>query len=449
MLSLPFLREAAPRGILLCAGFVMAVGIGVPGLSGQDRSLVDRVAAQVGDSVIALSQIEERIFELQSGGVEIPPRESDNWRLLQRDILEQLINEQLIVQAAIQDTTITVDELEIEDIVAEEIESRVTEFGGQDVFEEGLSAQGLTLPAYRDYLRVQIIRQRYTQQYMANRSASLASVIVEDSEVTAFMEEQKDALGERPPTAIFAQIILVPAPSDSAKEVALAEANRIRQLALEGDDFAELAQEYSQDPGSAENGGDLGWFRRGSGFVQAFDDAAFGLAAGQISEPVETQYGFHVIKVNRRQSGEVRASHILIPVSADTDDLQVARERAAELRGRLQAGEPFPELRVEYGDLEQPDTLTVPFTQLQDLPPGYAEPLSQANTGDVLEPVEYTIRGATRLSVIKVVEVLPAGPYSLDDPGLREQILQNLQQQKLVDQIIEELRSKTYVQIRM
>jgi peptidyl-prolyl cis-trans isomerase SurA len=438
-------RLAYPSAVVLLLGIALPTSE----LSGQDRSLVDRVAAQVGDSVIVLSQIEERVFELQSGGVEIPQRGSDEWRQLQRDILTQMIDEQLIVQAAIQDTTITVDDLEIEDLVADEIDARVTRFGGQEVFEQGLAAQGLTLPAYRDYLRGQIRRQRYTQQYMAKRSAGLASIIVEESEIQEFFEEQRDVLGERPPVVEFAQIILVPAPSDSLKEAALTEANRIRQLALEGGDFAELAREYSQDPGSKENGGDLGWFRRGSGFVQAFEDAAFATPVNQISQPVETQFGFHIIKVNRRQSGEVRASHILIPVSAASDDVQRARAIAEEVKGRLEAGEPFSELRTEYGDVEEPDSLSVPFNQLRELPPGYAEPLSRADGGEVLGPIEYSARGNTRLAVVEVVDVLPAGPYSLDDPGLRDQILQNLQQQKLVEQILEELRTKTYIQIRM
>ncbi|MBT8397995.1 MAG: peptidylprolyl isomerase, partial [Gemmatimonadetes bacterium] len=355
--------------------------------------------------------------------------------------------EQLIVQAAIQDTTISVDDLEVEDMVSEEIDSRIARFGGQETFEQGLSAQGITLPAYRDYLRGQIRRQGLTQQYMAKRSANLASVIVEESEVRGFFEEQRDMIGDRPPTVVFAQIILVPSPSDTAREAALAEATRIRELALEGQDFGELAKEFSQD-GSAANGGDLGWFRRGD-MVPEFEDAAFGLAINEISEPVESQFGFHVIQVNRRRSGEVRASHILIPVSPTTTDLDGFRQEAGDLMARLEGGEAFEELRSAFGDPESPDTLTVPISQLSDLPPGYAGTLASADAGQILGPVEYEARGETRLAVIKVVDVLTAGPYSLEDPGLRERILQNLQQQKLVDQILDELRAKTYIQIRM
>ena len=429
---------------LLLAG----MNLGPPGLQAQDRSLVDRIAAVVGDSVIVLSQIQERIFQLQSQEVEIPESGSDEWVQLQRDILDQLIGEQLILQAALQDTTIALDDLEVESLVSEEIDQRTTAFGGQQAFEESLSQDGYTLSSYRDFLRGQIRRQRLYQQYMGKRSAGLASVIVEETEVQQFFEEQREAIGERPPTVLFAQIIMVPSPSDSAREAALAEGNRIHGLAMEGEDFAELATRFSQDPGSKDNGGDLGWFRRGD-LEESFDEAAFNLAVNEISPPVESPFGFHIIQVNRRRSGEIRASHILILVDPSPADLDRARQSANDVKTRVEAGEAFEALREEFGDTSQPDTLTVPFDQLQELPPGFAEPLAGSDAGQVLGPVEYETRGEIRLAVMKVLEVLPAGPYTLDDPELRSRIMQTLQQQKLVDQILAELRSKTYIQIRM
>lgn len=430
------------------AMLLLAIGLVAPGLHAQDRSLVDRVAAVVGDSVIVLSQIEERLFQLQSRGVEVPARGSGEWIQMQRDILDQMIGEQLIVQAAIQDTTIVVDEIEVENLVSEEIEQRSAQLGGQQVFEDGLSQQGFTLSAYRDFLRGQIRQQRLYQQYMGKRSAGLASVVVEESEIQAFFEEQREAIGQRPPTVVFGQVILLPEPSDSAREGALAEANRVREMAVEGQDFGELAKRFSQDPGSKDNGGDLGWFRRGQ-MVEAFEEAAFGLAVNEISPPVESPFGFHIIQVNRRRSGEIRASHILIPVAPTAADIETTHQMAEEVKTRLQAGEGLEVLRAEFGDPESPDTLRVPFDRLQELPPGFAEPLSRSDSGQVLGPIEYEARGETRFAVMKVLEVLPAGPYTLDDPELRGRIVQTLQEQKLVEEILDELRSKTYIQIRI
>ncbi len=432
----------------------LALGVGLIGvtipptkLAAQDRSLVDRIAAVVGDSIIALSQVQERIFQLQAGGTEVPPQGSAEFLQLQRELLDQMINEQLIVQAAVKDTTILVDDLEVEGLVAEEIDGRVAEFGTQQTFEDGLAAQGFTLSGYRDLLRGQVRQQRLYQQFMQKKSVGLSTVIVEETEIQEFFDAQREAIGERPTTVVFAQIILVPTPSDSVREAARAEANRVRQLAIDGGDFAELAKEHSQGP-SGEAGGDLGWFRRGD-MVQEFSDAAFGMAINEISPPVESSFGFHVIQVNRRRSGEVRASHILFTVEPSPADVELFVETAGDLKGRLESGEDFETLRQDFGDTEQPDTLPIPLGRLQELPPGFAEPLSRADAGDVLDPIQYETREGIRIGVVKVVDVLPAGPYTVDDPQLRGQIIQNLQQQKLVEQILDELRAKTYIQIRM
>jgi peptidyl-prolyl cis-trans isomerase SurA len=435
------------RILNLTVWLMSSVCLGFSPLEAQDQSLVDRVAAVVGDSVIVLSQIEERIFQLQAQGAEVPERGSDAWVQLQRDVLDQMIGEQLIVQAASRDTTIVVDPLEVENLVSEEINQRVTDFGGQQAFEAGLARQGFTLAGYREFLRGQIRQQRLYQQYMAKRAAGLSSVIVEESEIESFFEEQRAAIGDRPPTVVFAQIIMAPAASDSVWEAARSKADSVRQMALEGEDFAELARRFSDD-GSKEAGGDLGWFRRGV-MVEEFEDAAFNLAVNEISEPVRSPFGYHLIRVDRRRSGEVRASHILFRVGPSPSDVEAATELAADIKARLEAGEDFATLREEYGRTQEPDTLRVPFNQLRELPPGYAEPLSQADPGQVLDPILYRAREEPRLAIIKVLDVLPAGPYTLEDSDLRNRIMQTLQQQKLVDQILDELRSKTYVQIRL
>lgn len=439
-----------PGKLILLTGGLLFAGmfVGPPGLQAQDRSLVDRIAAVVGDSVIALSQVEERLLQLEAQDVEIPARGSEEWVLLQREILDQLIGEQLILQAALQDTTIAVDDLEVENLVSEEIDQRTTSLGGQQAFQRILSQEGYTLSSYRDFLRGQIRQQHLYQQYMGKRSAGLASVIVAEAEVQQFFEEQREAIGERPPTVVYAQIIVAPSPSDSARDAVLAEANRIHGLAIEGEDFGELARRFSQDPGSKDNGGDLGWFRRGE-MVESFENAAFNLAINEISPPVESPLGFHIIRVNRRRSGELMASHILILVDPSPADLDRARQLAVDVKTRIEAGEAFEALREEFGDTSQPDTLTVPFDQLRELPPGFAEPLARSEAGQVLGPLEYETRGELRLAVMKVLEVLPAGPYTLDDPQLRSRIMSTIQQQKLVEQILGELRSKTYIQIRM
>lgn len=98
-------------------------------------------------------------------------------------------------------------------------------------------------------------------------------------------------------------------PRDEAQ--ALARIIEVQQKVGAGEDFAELAKQYSDDTGSAANGGDLGWFAQGSGLIQEFEDAAFALQAGQVSEPVKTDYGYHLIKVDERDPARALDAYTL------------------------------------------------------------------------------------------------------------------------------------------
>jgi len=441
-------RLSAPlsAGFLSIALFLGGTITASPPLAAQQGDLVDRIVAVVGDSVITLTQLQERIFQLSAQGIEVPTEASALARL-QRELLDQVIGEQLIVQAALRDSTIIVEEAQLEEIVSQDLQERAGSFpGGQPAFQRTLQEQGWTLASYREFLRGQVRQQQLYQQYMAKRSRDLAGVMVEEAEVEAFFEEQRDRLGQRPPSVSFTQIILLSSPSDSAKETARAEAERIRQMALDGEDFEELARRFSQEPGSQESGGDLGWFRRGD-MVGAFEEAAFDLAVNEISETVESSFGFHIIKVERRRSGEVRARHILIQAEVSDGDKIQAREMAEAVISRLEAGEDFAALREEFGDPQTPDSLEYPFDRLRELPPGFAEPLLQSEADQIIGPIEFEAQGVTRYGIIQVQEVRAGGEFSLDE--LRPQIRERLQQDKLVDQILEELRSQTYIQIRI
>lgn len=441
-------RKSGPKAAgALALGLILAgPWVWGSGLAAQEGDLVDRIAAVVGDSVITMTQIQERVFQLASQGQEIPTEPLAQARL-QREILDQIIGEQLIVQAALRDSTIQVVESDLDEMVARDIQGRASQFpGGQAAFQEALQAQGWTLASYRDFLRGQVRQQQLYQQYMAKRSRDLSGIVVLDSEIEAFFQEQEGNLGERPPTVAFTQIIVLSSPSDSAKSIARAEAVRIRGMALEGEDFAELASRFSMEPGADDSGGDLGWFRRGD-MVEAFEDAAFTLPLDVISEPVETPFGFHIIKVERRRAGEVRARHILIQAEATDQDRSRAEGIANDLRARLEAGEDFTALREEFGDQQAPDSLEYAFDQLRDLPPGFAEPLLQGDPGQVVGPIQYEAQGMLRYAVLHIQDVRQGGQYTLDE--VRPQIRERLQQERLVDKILEELRNQTYVQIRI
>jgi len=153
-----------------------------------------------------------------------------------------------------------------------------------------------------------------------------SEISITEAELRQYYDQNREEF-EQPATAeaSLVQLSRVPGPADSA--AVLERAREIRQQILDGADFTEMARQHSADPGTAENGGDLGWFQRGD-MTPAFEEAAFSLEPGQVSEPVLTQFGYHLIRVEEREGERVHASHILIPI-------RLSGESENELLGRV------------------------------------------------------------------------------------------------------------------
>lgn len=408
-----------------------------------DPEFVDRIAAVVGDSIVTFSQVTERLFQL---GPQNLPTDSAALEELRGQVLQTLINEQLLLQAALKDTLITVDDERMDQIVEEELNSRTQSMGGQTALQRALTEQGFTLPSYREFLKAEARKQNLQQQYLARRAANRRPPVVDESEMREFYDAQEAGLPDRPATITFANVVLDVQPSDSAKEAARLQAEDLLAQIESGEDFQALAKQYSEDPGSSQSGGDLGWFRRGSGFVKEFEDAAFRLLPGQVSQPVETQFGYHLILIERVRGPERKARHILIRPAITPADLERTRALAADLRERLDAGTPFAQLQEEYGAGPIPDTTVIPANQLGQLPPGYAAALQGAQAGDDIGPIEFATAGRTSFGLAHVIEIRESGRPTFED--VRTEVQQVLSQQKIQEAILDELRSKAHIEIR-
>ncbi len=142
----------------------------------------------------------------------------------------------------------------------------------------------------------QILAQAYLEREVLSQTKP-----VSEKEIKRYYENHKDRYVE--PEAIRARHILIEVPQGASPEEeakALKKAREIRQKALKGEDFAKLAQKYSADPGTKEKGGDLGFFTRGQ-MVKEFEEAAFALKPGEVSQPVRTAFGYHLIKVEEKR----------------------------------------------------------------------------------------------------------------------------------------------------
>lgn len=427
----------------------LSVGVLLPGSGDalqatEDAEIVDRVVAWVGDSAILQSQIDEEIERLRLSGGSQVPESGPELQALRSQVLDTWVNLMLILVAADLDSLVQVPDDVIEERVNAEMDNVTRRLGGQPQLQQALAQEGMTLAEYREMTRSQIAQQQTRQAFLGIRLRDADEPVLTEAEVAEAFEAMRGSIGRRPTTVTFRQVVVAPAPSDSAVADARAEAVELRLRVLAGEDFDSLARAHSDDPGSAALGGDLGWFRRGR-MVEAFDEAVFAMGEGQVGDVVESEFGFHVIRLDRIRPVERRARHMLIRPAIGDRDMQRAAAEADEIARRAREGASMSELATLHSDPAAPDSLTVPVERLGELPPAYAA-LSGATAGEVVGPVSYvTAQGETRLAVIRVVELREAGAYTLDD--LRPQITAQLAQERQIEAILEDLRARTYVDI--
>lgn len=298
------------KSILSGRGLVaLALVLAVP----ASAELVDRVVAVVNNEVITLSEVEAKVApEVQR--MQIPLAERAKAReQLQKAALDNLIGEKLL--------TGQVKELQIE-VTSQEIDAGIQDVQQQngmsaEQFQQELVRAGYSLQGYRDFMRDHMARMKLIQMKVRSQ------LKISDEDLRA--EYAKYARTQAQDVELRARHILVsvsPQASDAEVAKARAKAEEIAKEAQRpGVNFVELAKKRSEGP-SAADGGDLGTFRRGV-MVPAFERVAFALEEGKVSDPVRTQFGFHVIKVEER-----------IPIG-----VRPFEELKEELRARLYQGQ--------------------------------------------------------------------------------------------------------------
>lgn len=427
------------------AALLLCMIAGLPAARGHaQEEPVDRVVAVVGDSVVLLSQLVQEEDRARIAGRTIPAAGSAEWEEFRKTLLDGLVATQVVLQAAAQDTLLEIDDDRVEAALQEQMAGVEENFGSRAEMERLLAEEGLNVQSYREILRDQISQRMLVELYV-QRHGGEGAVEVTEAEVREFFEVGRATLQERPATVTFKQILLSVAASDSTKDEARATAEGLLERARAGEDFAALATEYSQDPASAAAGGDLGWFRRGF-MVDEFEDAAFSLLDGEISDVVETQFGFHVILVERVRFAERKARHILIRPQIGPRDIGRTRTFATELAERART-EDFDDLIDEYHNPIHPDSGTVRQRQISPpLAPAYVAALTGRETGDVVGPIQFAFQGEELFAIISIGELRDAGEYSFED--LEPQIRATLTAQKREQALLDGLKAKTYIEIK-
>lgn len=423
-------------------------------LPGEDPELVDRVVAVVGDSAILLTQLREEMASQAAQGA-VFPTDGDSLRAAAREVLDELVNLQLLLQDAAKDSLLMNSPALDADVLADSVEARVAavqaNFGTEEAYAAALLAQGLTEEQYRERVEAQLRQGLIQQAYLQSNLTSGRPVVVSEDEMREAYEQQRSVLGQLPERLQLVQVRIPPRPSEQAWDVAKAKADSLYALALEEEaDFALLARENSDDT-SAIEGGDLGWFRRGF-MVREFEDVAFQLQRGEVSAPVRSQFGWHVIRVERIRPGEVNARHILITPETVPEDLDRAQEIADSLIAEIDAGAD-PRVIAANFDYDQvqaliPTEFSATRQQVnQQLPPGYTLAVLGVSEGEVTEAfVTNYPRVGEMWAFVYVAEITPAGELTFEEA--RPQVRAFLEQQERIERLFERLRGDAYVDIR-
>ena len=437
------------RFIVFAAALFLTTGLSAQKYPG---GLVDKTVAVVGNEVILVSDIESEVQQMQAQG-----RSSD--RDMRCTILERMMeNKIFLMQARIDSLTVNYD------MVDGELNNRVDQYrtylGGDEELEKYFGK-----PLYK--LRQEWRQLFEDQSLIQSEQAEIANRIPEVTpyDVQQFLDTVSvEDLPMVPIKYQLSQICVYPdreAAAMAVKERLLS----LRERVINGEKFATLARIYSEDPGSARRGGELGMASK-SIFWPAFSDAAMALRPGVISQIVETPDGYHIIEVIEKKGDMFNARHILLKPQYTSEDREKAFSRLDSLRTKILDGEikfnlaarffsEDPATRTNGGQMADPATGSSYFEIDQLKPADYAA-IQELKEGEISEPVESTDNegyqqgrnGNTVYKIIRVDKIVPAHPASFTNDYTELQGRVRAQRQmQAIDEFLEKKIKETYIVI--
>jgi len=409
---------------------------------------IDRIVAIVGTRPILASQIQEEMVQAQAQGQQLPP-DSAGRMLMRHQILDHLVELELLVQHAQRDTSIKITDQEVLDQVEQTYQNVRKQFSSEVDFREQIKqAHFGSVEEWRRWLADEQRRQLYAQRLIEaqRQKGKLKPIPPTDAQMREFWEQNRAQQPRRPATIGFRQIVVRPMPDSAARARALQLAESLVVQLRHGADFGTAAKRFSGDSASAAQGGELGWFRRGV-MVKEFEDWAFHMRPGEISEPVETPFGFHIINIERTQPAEVLGRHILIVPEISAAQITIAHRLADSVHDALaKGGASFDALAKAHADpQEQKIVEDAPFDKL---PPEYQQVVAADTTLGLKRMITLGADSPRpKFVVLDVTSRHPEGELTYDDVKLN--IRQTLGDQLAIRHFIDQLKRQTYIDIRL
>lgn len=402
--------------------------------------VMDRVVAIVGNEIILQSDIIGQIALMAQQDPKLNPRDP----ALYQELLDAMINEKLLVTKAIEDSVV-VSEEQIDARWQAFLQTLMHQFGSEErieqVYKKSLNRLKFEL---RDDIRNKLLSSNLVQQTIAN-------VTITPKEVEEFFKQYRDSLPRVPETIEVHHITKNVRANVDEKKRMMDLARAVRDSILKGGDFGEYAKRYSGDPGTANSSGELGWIERGR-FFPEFENAAFSLQINEISLPIETPFGYHLIQLLDKRKESINTRHILFKISQTSDDKDESIKFLDSVRKRALENSNFADLAKVYSD----DKETKGFggllgrMPLSEFPANFRLQLEKLQDGAISEPLPYNIDPTKpAFHIIWRKRTIPAHTASIEED--REYITNmalDMKKMRVYNEFIEKLRRELYWELK-
>jgi peptidyl-prolyl cis-trans isomerase SurA len=405
------------------------------------QDVLDGIVAMVGDEIILFSEWMQEAQGLAIQQGINPATQQSEFEAMKKAVLQSLINSRVLLAKAEEDT-ITVEDQQVEAELENKIQYFIQQLGSKEKVEAqfGKPIHKIKKDFFEEQKKLLIVNRVQQEK--------LQSVQISRLEVERFYEQKKDSLPQRPPMVQLSHILKEVRAGDATRQAALNQIRDIQKRLEAGEDFAELAKSYSQDPGSASNGGDLGFVERGT-FVPEFEQAAFALKNGELSDIVESQFGLHIIQMIENRGDQIHTRHILIQMQRTESDESIVLQEIQAIRDSITLyNASFEEMARKHSDDQESSGSGgslgwLPTNSLQI--PEFRVVVDSMHVGKISQPFK------TRFGfhLVRMEAKREAGPLQLDTD--REQIHMmalNYKKQKSLQDWINELKKKMHIEIR-
>jgi peptidyl-prolyl cis-trans isomerase SurA len=405
------------------------------------QQLVEAIAAVVGQEIVLKSEVDQFVqnYAIQN---KLDIRENPELlRKLQKDVLDRLIEQKILLTKAEEDT-IVADEQEIDRYVEEHMRYLVEQVGSEDKLEEVFQS---SIKKIRRDLRKETGDRIKIEKL---RRIKFQNVKITRREVEQFFKTYQDSIRGLSETVNISHILLQIKVGEEGIKHAHERIADIKKKLESGADFEEMARKFSEDPGTAQRGGDLGFQMRGD-FLQEYEETAFSLEEGQISNVVQSQVGLHIIELVERRGEKIKTRHILIRLQPTIDDEKRIINQLQSIRAELITGAKFDSLALLYSEDEnvENDRGNLGDWEVEKLAiPAFKNEVGKLQQGEVSEPFKTEFG----YHILKLNSREDARPLSLEkDWDQIQQLALNVKMEKEYTEWIGSIKKEVPIEYRI